>query len=291
MNPPAAEPPARSVVLVGHVCIDENTGTGESGPSRRVPGSPAFFMNRQLQAVAGVDVAVIAPHGSDFLEVDAALPLLNGASAGATLLYRNHIDGDIRMQECFNAWNARPVPIDGRFAAELGRADIVVVCPLLANFGVDYVDSVLAPAKALKMLLVQGYLRSVSADGSVGKRRFDEYANIVPRFDVAVFSDEDMDDALEVAGRWSIEFPRTIIVVTENRRGASYFQAGVRTAVDAHPLDRRGVGSVIGAGDVFSAALAVGLQSGSDIRAAVVRANADAAAFIDGARVSALSGR
>ena len=278
-----------SIVIVGHVCIDENTGV--DAEDERVAGSPAFFMNRHLQSLPGVSVSVIAPYGADFRSVDTTLPLLNAPTAARTLLYRNHIDGDERRQECFHSEGAAPVPLTPAFERELGVAGLVVVCPLLPNFTPEYLNEVLAPVAAVKVLLVQGYLRTVAHDGTVSKRSFDEYAEVVPRFDVAILSDEDMDDALETAATWSLEFPSTQIVVTQNRLGASFFERGVGVNVPARALERPGVGSVIGAGDVFSAALAVSCTRGVGIGVAVEQANTVAAGFIDSMRVAALSGR
>ncbi|MDF2444361.1 MAG: hypothetical protein JWR01_2564 [Subtercola sp.] len=285
----------RSVVIVGHVCIDENTGSdsGDSSPQRlrRTAGSPAFFINRQLQAVPDVAVSVIAPHDVDFLDLRSGVPLLNPATPGGTLLYRNHIDGDVRRQECFHAQNADPVPVTAEYARALAAADIVIVAPLLANFTPGYLDAALQSARpdALTLLLVQGYLRAVGGDGSVGQREFAEYAEVIPRFDVVVFSDEDLSDALAVADRWSREFPGTKVLVTQNRHGATCFEAGVPVHVPATPLERQGVGSVIGAGDVFSAALAVSYRDSGDIRDAIGRAHGITARFIDGERVATLA--
>ncbi|TQL54456.1 carbohydrate kinase family protein [Subtercola boreus] len=285
----------RSVVVVGHVCIDENTGTdsGDSSPQRlrRSAGSPAFFMNRQLRTVPGVTVSVIAPYSDDFVDLRSGVPLLNPATPGGTLLYRNHIEGDVRRQECFHSQNADPVPLTSSYARALAHADIVVVAPLLANFTPEYLTAALAETRpgTLTMLLLQGYLRTVGEDGTVGQRDFVEYADVIPLFDVVVFSDEDLGDALAVADRWSREFPGRAIVVTQNRHGATGFENGVATHVPAKPLERQGVGSVIGAGDVFSAALALSYRESRDIRDAISRAHGVTAGFIDGELVAALA--
>ncbi|RFA16666.1 hypothetical protein B7R22_04150 [Subtercola boreus] len=297
LAPPTTD--ACSVVIIGHVCIDENTGTdsGDKAPQRlrRTVGSPAFFINRQLQAVPRVTVSVIAPYGGDFLAVMSAsppgIPLLNPATPGGTLLYRNHIDGDVRRQQCFYAQNADPVPVTATYARALAAADIVIVAPLLANFTPEYLAAALTETRpdALKMLLVQGFLRRVDDDGTVGQRDFAEYADVIPLFDVVVFSDEDLRMALTVADEWSRDFSRTTVVVTQNRNGATSFDGGVSVHVPAEPLERQGVGSVIGAGDVFSAALAVSYRESGDIRDAIGRAHEITARFIDGELVAALA--
>ncbi|WP_165068364.1 carbohydrate kinase family protein [Marisediminicola senii] len=282
--------PSRSqtITVVGHVCIDENTDvatrdghTGASVPVRRTAGSSPVFMNRHWQQLANVDVAVIAPFGVDFLEIDSTLPLLNGPTAVDTMLYRNHIDGPVRRQECVNADRAEPVPIDARAAARLGSSDLVVVCPLLPNFDATYIESVLGHTAALSVLLAQGHFRRVSADGSVGTGPFIDDERVIPLFDVVILSDEDTDDAVTLARAWSERFPGTTIVVTQNSNGATYFQAGIVTRMPTRALAGDRIGNVVGAGDVFAAALAVGYLVSGSIHTAVAGANTVAADFVE----------
>ncbi|MDO9397174.1 MAG: PfkB family carbohydrate kinase [Herbiconiux sp.] len=286
-SPCQAEPAAvRRVVMVGHVCIDENSGTGLPPAGERVAGSPAVFMNRYLRGAAEVEVAVLAPYGPDFLDVDSALPLLNGPTAERTLLYRNHLDGDQRTQECFDAALAHPVPVDAEAARALDAADLVIVCPLLPDLSAEYVASVLDGRGALSVLLAQGGFRRVDARGRVSRGSFADAERIIPLFDLVVFSDDDVDAPLETARRWSAAYPGTVVVVTQNRHGSTWFSGGVGTAVPARALrvPDGAAGNVIGTGDVFSAALALARLETGDVHAAVQCATAAAADFIDATR-------
>jgi sugar/nucleoside kinase (ribokinase family) len=259
MTSNATLPQAPRVVIVGHVCIDENT----SGSDR-------------------VTMAILAPHSADFAEFARGIPLINPPQPGRTLRYRNFLDGDTRRQECVGADNAAPVPLDARAIAELQQADILIVCPLLANFSPEYVAEVVghAPAGAVTMLLVQGYLRTVCDDFRIIQRDFLEYNTVLPLFDIAVFSNEDIDNALPLAAAWSAQFAGTQIVVTQNRDGATYFSEGRATIVPAAPIPTLEPINTIGAGDVFSAALALSYFSDPSIHSAVHNAHQGAGDFI-----------
>jgi sugar/nucleoside kinase (ribokinase family) len=286
MIPNATSPQTTKVVIVGHVCIDENTSADESVTTA---GSSAMFIQQQLVQTPGVDMAILAPHSADFAEFARGIPLINPCQPGRTLRYRNFLDGDKRRQECVGADNAAPVALDARAVRELEQANILIVCPLLPNFSPEYVAEAVshAPAGAVKILLVQGYLRTVCTDFRIIQRDFAEYASVLPLFDVAVYSNEDIDDALPLAAEWSEQFPTTEIVVTQNREGATYFAQGHATSVPAAPIESLEPINTIGAGDVFSAALALAYLADRDIQAAVEQAHIGAADFIQQSQVRA----
>ena len=279
MTSNATQPQTPRVVIVGHVCIDENTSGTECVTTA---GSSAMFIQQQLAQSSALDLAILAPYSADFAEFARGVPLLNAAQPGRTLRYRNFLDGDTRRQECVGADNAEPVPLDARAIAELQQADILIICPLLANFSPEYVAEVVghAPAGAVKMLLVQGYLRTVCDDFRIVQRDFLEYNSVLPLFDLAVFSNEDINNALELAGSWSEQFTDTQIVVTQNRHGATYFSKGVGMPVAAAPIPTSEPINTIGAGDVFSAALALAYFSDRSIHSAVQHAHAAAGDFL-----------
>jgi sugar/nucleoside kinase (ribokinase family) len=272
-------PPTTRVVIVGHVCIDENTSGSESVTTA---GSSAMFIQQQLESSPGLDMAILAPYSADFAPFARDVRLVNPAQPGRTLRYRNFLDGDNRRQECVGAHNAEPVALDARTIAEIERADILIVCPLLPNFSPEYVAEVVshAPAGAVKLLLVQGYLRTVCDDFRIIQRDFLEYDSVLPLFNIAVFSNEDIDDALPLAAQWSQQFPGTQIVVTQNRHGATIFSGGRGTPVPAQPIPTLEPINTIGAGDVFSAALALAYFSDRSIHSAVQHAHAAAGHFI-----------
>jgi sugar/nucleoside kinase (ribokinase family) len=267
------------VVIVGHVCIDENTSGTDSVTTA---GSSAVFIQQQLVSAPGLDIGILAPYSDDFAPFVPDVRFVNPSQPGRTLLYRNFLDGDRRRQECVGAHNAEPVALDARAIAEIEQAHILIVCPLLPNFSPEYVTEVVrhAPATAVKLLLVQGYLRTVCDDFRIVQRDFLEYDSVLPLFDVAVFSNEDIDDALQLAAPWSTQFPATQVVVTQNRDGATYFSGGRATSVPAAPIPTREPINTIGAGDVFGAALALAYFSDRSIHSAVQHAHAAAGDFI-----------
>ncbi|GAA1000678.1 PfkB family carbohydrate kinase [Subtercola frigoramans] len=294
-----------SVTIVGHVCIDENRadddsavdepnvdslgrgGSGDgtnassgSGETRRSAGSPAVFMAPQFSRNSVDDVSVLAPYADDFPSLGAGLDFLNPPQAGTTMLYRNIIEGGLRRQECQASAAAEPVPLNEAISARLASTDILVVAPLLPTFTADYVRQLAGgvPSHAVTILIAQGYLRDVTDDAVVVKRAFSEHAEILPLFDLVVFSDEDISDALVVARNWSGLYPRVRFVVTQNSAGATIFSAGSATHVAAHPIDT--VGQAIGTGDVFSAEFALSYFHSGDAVAAVAEANVAAADFI-----------
>ena len=269
------------VSIVGHVCIDENVSDDES--ITRVPGSPAVYMVGEFEQLSDVDSAVIAPFGSDFLELIAGTPLLTQPGDLPTLLYRNlFVDGH-RRQECRNLAGADAAPLDRVTHRRLAHSDIVIVAPLLNTFSAEYIERVFAPvpSTALKVLLPQGYFREVGADHRIRQTGFADCARILPFFDLVIFSDEDCDDALGRAAQWSIENPRTRIVVTQNKHGATLFEAGRRQTVAATPVETVDSLVTIGAGDVFSAHLALAYFASGDLAQAVAQANAAAGRFLE----------
>jgi sugar/nucleoside kinase (ribokinase family) len=276
MNSNDTLPPTTRVVIVGHVCIDENTSGTESVTTA---GSSAMFIQEQLASSPGLRITILAPYSADFAPFARDARLINPAQPGHTLRYRNFLDGDRRRQECVGADNAEPVALDARAIAEIEQADILILCPLLPNFAPEYVAEVVshAPATAVKLLLVQGYLRTVCDDFRIIQRDFLEYSSVLPLFDIAVFSDEDIDNALPLAASWSAQFAATQIVVTQNRDGATYFSQGRGMPVPAAPIPSREPINAIGAGDVFSAALALAYFSDRSIHSAVQHAHAAAA--------------
>ncbi|QWT24230.1 carbohydrate kinase family protein [Subtercola sp. PAMC28395] len=287
-----------SVTIVGHVCIDQNrtvedltdehridngagtSATVDAGDTGSSAGSPAVYMAPQFSRNGVDDVYVLAPYSDDFLGLGAGLHFLNPPQPGRTMLYRNIIEGGLRRQECYLSETAKSVPLNDVVADRLASTDILVVAPLLPTLTADYIRQVTAaaPSHAVTILIAQGYLRDVTDESVVVKRAFIEHADILPQFDLVVFSDEDISDALVVARNWSGLYPQVRFVVTQNSAGATVFCAGMPTHVAAHPIDT--VGQAIGAGDVFSAALSFSYFRGGDAVDAVAEANSAAAEFI-----------
>ncbi|WP_440709092.1 hypothetical protein [Herbiconiux sp. YIM B11900] len=259
----------RRVVIAGHVCIDENI---TSAGTVRAIGSPAAFMAPVLEA-GGVRAPVAAPYGRDFevLEAGSAraggLRLLEPARGAHTLVFVNDVRGERRLQAVRRAESARLQRPEAAVRQALGEAEALLFAPLLADPPVsvvaDYVATV--PPGALRMVLLQGYLREpdqvpdARGDLSVGPRVFAEADELLPLFDIAVLSDEDVPEVDRVAGGWAAGHPGVAIVVTRGPRGASVYRDGLRRDVPAHPVGPIASESLIGAGDVFAAELTLAL--------------------------------
>ncbi|MCU1481915.1 MAG: hypothetical protein JWQ19_2701 [Subtercola sp.] len=275
------------VCVVGHVCIDENTA--DSGDVLRSAGSPAVFIAHQLAEFTGVSTTVLAPRGTDFDPLAPEISFFGAARGDTTLVYRNSFIDGVRHQQCLYTDSAVPKPIELHTAKLMRESDVVIVAPLLSNLAPAYLNDVFenVAASAMRLLLPQGYMRRVDTDHVVHEREFTEWAQVLPHFDVVVFSDEDCTDALDTARGWSRALPHTAIVVTQNRRGATIFERGRSRQVAAAPIAAVDSVATIGAGDVFSAHLALGLAGRRDLDVAVANANNAAASFIEAANVRA----
>jgi hypothetical protein len=284
------------VSIVGHVCIDENVGDDES--VTRVPGSPAVYMVGEFEQLSFVEAKVIAPFGRDFESLAPGTPLLGRPNTSPTLLYRNLFSDGRRHQECRHTDGADAAPLDHAAHRRLVHSDIVIVAPLLDSLSAEYIEQIFdgVPPTTLKVLLPQGYFRRVGADQRVSQSAFADDARILPFFDLVIFSDEDCDDALRRAAEWSSAFPNTRFVVTQNKNGATLFeqtaieqtgieQTGIKqtsaVTIAATPIDTVDSLVTIGAGDVFSAHLALEYSASRDLAAAVTAANAAAGRFLE----------
>lgn len=143
----------------------------------------------------------------------------------------------------------------------------------------------------VQVLLAQGLMRVSAGESRGGWRRVerrditDEEAAGWGCFDIVVFSDEDLDDAVAKAVRWSAVSRQTGFVVTQGGMGATLCYRGEATAVPVEPV---GESSPVGAGDVFGAAVGWefysafvlgGLDRGAALGLAVSRATASASAY------------
>lgn len=253
------------MVVAGHVCLDEIVA---SAGVTRAAGSPAVFMAPVL-VEAGIEPLISAPHGADFDALGTGLRFLEPPAGAQTLLYVNDVRTERRRQSVGHAdvlARDTAAPSPATRAALAGAAALVLtpLLPLRDELVAELVS--LLPAGALRVALVQGYLRRLgtAVDGAqpVEPREFTEADAVLPIMDVAVLSEEDLGDpaaAHHAAGMWSAAHPSTAIVVTRGEAGASAYLRGERRDVPAHPVGVLSAANLVGAGDLFSAALVVSL--------------------------------
>lgn len=262
--------PAPNIVFAGHICIDHNAVDGKPQTGW---GSPALYMADYLQSVHGLSSTIIAPYGKDFAPFAAGFSLYpKTPTSEHTLLYQNIVQHGQRTQYCQHAEEATLPKLDDDARAHLKAADILFVVPLTPNVGNDtYFSELMHSARpdCLKVLLPQGFLRHIAADGLVSPREFKEAARVLPYFDLVVISDEDHPDAIATARSWKAINPKTEYIVTQNAGGASIVGADDLVHIPTTPIANEDIVSPVGCGDVFSVATAYSLYQSHDLPAAV----------------------
>jgi sugar/nucleoside kinase (ribokinase family) len=167
--------------------------------------------------------------------------------------------------------------------AEVGRAVVAPRAVMLASIAGELDDSLFAPwSGAKRVLAAQGLLRRSHPDGLVVPGRWAHAARLLSSVDAVVVSEE--DGAPERAWR-----PYTMVVVTQAERGSLLHLRGTTTHVPAFPVPE--VIDQTGAGDAFTASLALGLaQRLSPVRAATF-ASAAASFAVEGLGIARLADR
>ena len=308
-----------SVRVIGDLCLDHN----EVGGRKLEPtwGSPALFIARQLERSYGLRAVVSGAYGADLAPFLDGFTLDREPGEGRSLAYRNitGAGGEGRVQY----WRAGTVAAEAAEVVAAGaEADLAYFCPLvpdsdqaadLAEFRASRGDRESpgdrqslrggatrsegassgegAAGVRVQVLLAQGLMRVSAGESRGGWRRVerrditDEEAAGWGCFDIVVFSDEDLDDAVAKAVRWSAVSRQTGFVVTQGGMGATLCYRGEATTVPVEPV---GESSPVGAGDVFGAAVGWefysafvpgGLDRGAALGLAVSRATASASAY------------
>jgi sugar/nucleoside kinase (ribokinase family) len=175
---------------------------------------------------------------------------------------------------------AKAAPI---MRAEVGRAVGRPKAVLLASIAAELDDSLFAPwSGAKRVLAAQGMLRSFGPDGLVIPSPWAGYAQLLPKVDAVVVSEE--DHAEDRA--W---LPYTTVVVTKAERGSELHARGETTAVAPFAVPE--VIDQTGAGDAFAASLALALAEGLPIVEAATFASAAASFAVEGLGMSRLADR
>jgi len=264
---------SNEVVLAGHVCIDANVSEGSSYTSW---GSALMYMERYFSGEQpDVEPVLIAPYGRDFVKYAGGLTLLPEPHGDKTLIFKNYSKEGQRLQECQNADVTQPPPLTDEVTARLKQADIICLAPLLPNFPADYVKRLLSYRQktAKTVLLPQGYLRTVEADGRISTGDFEEADKILPLFDMVVLSEDDHPDSSNLTHQWAALAPDARIVVTRGSTGASWVEADHDHLVKTEPVPEERIVDTVGCGDTFAAAAMYEYWRGGDILKAIKAGN------------------
>lgn len=262
-----------NIVIVGHVCVDENTTETSAYTGW---GSPTLYMAQYLQAHYYVVPLVVSNYGPDLVPYLPVIDMIpNKPNQEKTLLYMNDTRVTPRSRKVFNAHFAEAPALTPAAVAALEQADIIIVATLLPNYPPDYLKAVLAHGKpsCLKVLSAQGYFGHVEADGTVVPRESALAPQLAPLFDLVMYSEEDHPEALAIAKKWAHGAPQTQVVVTQGPNGATIVNTHGAQHIPATPVPAAKIVDSVGCGDVFGAALAYAFYMSKDLPAAVAKAH------------------
>lgn len=255
------------IVIFGHVCVDENVVEGES---YRAWGSSVLYMAQYLNEIVGCRPDIIAPHGSDIYSLT-EYEMINPPNMQSTLVYENKVRNGKRTQRVRGSVTIPEVTINEECAAKLSAAEMFVYAPLLPTYNASYIQKLIntLPKTALKIILPQGYFRSVERDGFISKRNFTEAEQLLPLFDMMILSNEDTDVNSSIISEW-LSFNRKIkVIITRNADGAAVYGADSEILIPTIPLAVDEILNPIGTGDVFGAACAYRYAFTLDIKTSV----------------------
>ena len=278
-------------LVVGHVCLD--LVRHEGGPDASKPGGPsgtggslllggtatyAALTARKLgQRVGVVTSADFEPRivdtliGRDNLRMAATdVRVARVPAQGTTRFVNTYAPSGPRQQvlDLAELLRAEHVPPEWR------DAPTVHLAPVALEVAIDLVP---AFPGALLGVTPQGWMRAWDEQGRVRAVPWEVAEFVLDRADVAIFSVEDVPDRALIA-RYA-ELAR-LLLVTENRRGATVYERGAaprrspafRAAREVDPT---------GAGDVFAAAFLVHYRRSGDALASAEYANCAASFAVE----------
>lgn len=268
-----------TIVIVGHVCIDDNM---IEGVPYRSWGSPPMYIAAYYARQYELKTHIISEYGSDFIEYIHDLTVMATTPNGNnTLIYRNIVENGHRTQYCPNPEDSLPVPIDGTISAFIASADILIVAPDIPNYSDAYISEVVshASAECKKVLIPQGLLRKM--DNTRVTRGTLTNPNTLNLFDAVIISDEDINDVIETTVSWSKLCPYTAIVVTRAEHGATLVQNGESTNIPTDsPLNDSEIINPVGAGDMFGAEFTIKLSEGASLEQSIRSAHRSTAMML-----------
>ena len=173
------------------------------------------------------------------------------------------------------------VQLDEAITKLIARADIFIVAPDIPNYSDAYMREAISYTKlgCKKILMPQGLLRKI--DGTLVSRGVLKNPDIVSLFDVTIISDEDIDSAVWTAKLWSEKYTSTAIIVMRAKNGAALLRGGDTTNIPTeHPLNDNEIINSVGAGDMFSAEVAIKLFEGLSVEESIRSAHISTARIL-----------
>jgi sugar/nucleoside kinase (ribokinase family) len=257
------------IVLVGHICIDHNKSEHATYTNW---GSSVVYMAQSFAKQFGATPVIATNYGSDILPYLPAVTLLPASpNQPDTLIYENDTSAGKRVQHCYNLQNANSPDLTDSLITLISQADIIVVATLLPNYSPAYLAELLGHAKpdTLKVLCPQGYFRHIAPDGLVQPRPFEEATQIVPLFDLVMYSEEDSPEAFKLAKELK-QTTDTAVVVTQSAQGATIIGKETDQQIPTKPIAPQDIVDSVGCGDTFAAAVAFSYFQSHDLSAAIL---------------------
>ncbi len=262
-----------NIILFGHVCIDRNVTEHAEYTSW---GSPAIYMATYLQGHLSENPVIISSYGPDLLPYLPKIQILpEHPNRDHTLRYENHMRSVPRIWKAYQTNEATVPELTPEIQQALNQADLLIVGPILPNFSAESLKELMShlSPNALKVLCPQGYFRSIQQDGLVAKQEFNQADQIVPMFDLLVYSEEDHTQALELAKTWANMSSKTKFIVTNGPSGATVVDQSGANHIPTTPIPPEKIIDSVGCGDVFAVTAAYYYRISGDLRKAVAEAH------------------
>ncbi len=245
------------VFLAGELCIDNNTIEGKQMSGW---GSSIMYIAHYLYQTYGLVVSAFSPYGNDFLEyIDASIKILNKSTSSKTLHYRNIVQAGKRTQFCELPPNYSLPPINSHITRSIKESELIIVSPMTPQYNAEYVSDLMkhANSRALKVLLPQGYMRNINANGTISPRAFKEIDSLAKWFNLIILSEEDTENAISQASKWASINTHLEVIVTQAGKGATLVDVNSTKHISTIPIPVTRIINPVGGGDTFSACVAI----------------------------------
>jgi sugar/nucleoside kinase (ribokinase family) len=252
-------------VVVGHLTLDRT-------PGGVVPGGSAYYAAHALAAL-GADVRVLTAAAADFpREALGSLDALVLPSPATTIFENRYAEDGRRAQRV----HAAARPLDPAALPDGWRdADLLLLAPVLGELApARFTAAVQARATAV---CVQGLVREVLPGGAVAPRRLELRPGTLAGVDLAVLGDDEAAGQPDLALSLAAAVP--LVAFTHGERGCELLSAAGPRRVGVYPAREL---DPTGAGDVFAAAMLLGLARGEDAAEAARLGAAAASVVVEG---------
>ena len=249
-------------IAIGHVTIDR------VGDERRLGGAAAYasLAARHL----GVKTGLVTSAGPEFPYWDrfAGIHTKTIDAAHTTELEHRYREGE-RQQYVHQV--ASVIRAEHLAELELVEDAAVLYCPVVHELETPLTR---LTSRGLAAVAPQGFFRKWDDEGRITAREWDDAERALARADVVCLSEKDTDVPEELAEG----FAGTVFVITKGSNGCRVYAGSDIFDFPALPASEV---DATGAGDVFAAALVIGLRRGDAISHATRFAMREAAAAVE----------